>query len=129
MTMSFEKALQRLNDEHSKKVANLLAARGRIEEAQALCDALNQHMRNARPNLTPCVTVHESSPASVRVLGWSWYHSIEEIRQAIKQAGLVIERELEAVDYNKKQETIIWIKGIDCRLIWTLEDDTAKEAA
>lgn len=128
--MSFEKALKRLNDEHSKKLWNLLAARGRIEEAQALCDALNQHMRGARASLHTCVTVHEFAPVSVRVLGWSLYHSLDQIRQAIHEAGLVIERELATVDFHNKDEKIIWLKGIDCRLVWTLEeDDSVKEAA
>ena len=125
---TMQEKLRELHEEHMKKIAHLIAAAGRIEEADAVCEALNAQMPSAEP-LKPSVAIKPGATAAIQITAYECDHSITRIRNAINDAGLIIERELATFDCANNQETILWLQGIDTRIIWRGQAVEMAEAA
>lgn len=125
---AMQKALHTLHEEHMKKIAHLIAAAGRIQEAEAVCEALNASF-DSPGALSPSILVQKDAAAVVRIVAWKCDHSLASLHAAIKHAGLVIEREIPTVDCQNGHETIIYLQGIDTRIVWRGEAVEMKVAA
>ena len=87
----FQIELAELEAKHERQIAGLMAAHGLIEEAEALCAAIAQHM--PLPALTTpsaLVTVYDEGGVNVRIYVWA-HHA--DFRRACDLAGLAIAEE------------------------------------
>ena len=86
-----ETELARLDKEIAARRAGLYAAAGRIAEAEALANAINDKVGDDHyTSAAPCITSHGSGDCHVRVLVLSNH---DRVRIAIQSLGLTISSE------------------------------------
>ena len=85
---TMQEKLRELHEEHMKKIAHLIAAAGRIEEADAVCEALNVYLPNSYAALKPSVAIKPGATAAIQITAYECDHSITRIRNAINEGEI-----------------------------------------
>lgn len=113
-----EKEFEALGRETAKKIEGLRRAAGRINELEALAEAINAHMTSWP--VVPVVCAHSSGHVGTWI-NVSGAHA--KLRDALIKCGLQIEAEVELPPSAGKSVSHIRLAGLDSEITIRMEDE------
>lgn len=114
-----EKEFEALGRETAKKIEGLRKAAGRINELEALAEAINAHMTSTW-TVVPVVCAHSSGHVSTWI-NVSGAHA--KLRDALAKCGLQIEAEVEMPPVAGRSVSHIRLAGFDSEITIRMEDE------
>ena len=111
----FNYTLAQIEANFDRRMAGLMAAHGLMAEADALCEMIAAHCQPGTEPV-PVACIHDDGKAEVEIYV---YHHHQEVRKALRLAGLSISDEVAIVPNEfqpRKSRTSVALSDFDVRL-------------